>query len=629
MQTERAITEAPYLPLRSLERDIQLTPGADGVLYLRSRVALDPVDRHLPQILARTAAAFPDRPWLAQRRGPDKAWSVLDYAGGKRQVDAVTAALLELRMPGRPVMVLSANSLEHGVLQLAAMQARMPHAPVTPAYSLLAEDLAKLQAMADLLQPGLVFAQSGVQFERALRGLRLPADTVLACAADPLPDLPMRMWADLLAAPSTAAMAAAQEAAVAASVAAIEPSTVAKYLFTSGSTGVPKAVTITQGMLATAVTMHRQMFALPGPEQQVVLGWMPWSHVAAGLVQFATTIDSAAVYYLDEGKPVASAFGETLRNLRDVSPSNFSSVPVGFTMLVDELERDETLARRFFSKLQRLGYSGAKLPASVLERIQGLAVRHTGFRVPFASAYGSTETGASVTMIHWAGDGGGGIGLPHPGVELKLIPLDDERYEIRVKSDAVTPGYLNNPERTAEAFDEEGFFRMGDAVRFADRSNVHEGLVFGGRVAEEFKLQTGIFVRVGALRVEAIEAAQGLLADVVVAGSDQPYVSLLAWPNLAACRSLQNDPGLDLRDIVEAPWLKERLRDAFRDHNRRHTASSMRIRRLVLLSEPPSLGAGELTDKGYINQRAVLERRAELVESLYASQPPHNVILID
>ncbi|MCC2674311.1 MAG: AMP-dependent synthetase and ligase, partial [Ramlibacter sp.] len=381
---------APFRPLPFLERDIQVDREADGTLYLRSRVPLDEVAPHVPALLARSARDHPERPWLAQRRGDAREWQVLHYGEGKQRADAVTQALLDLQRPGRSVVVLSGNSLEHGILQLAAMQAGMPHVAITPAYALLATDLGKLQAMVDLVEPALVFVQNGRQFDRALKQLRLPSDCVILCAEDGGDLEGARAWSDFERVPVTPKVAQA--------VARIERDTVAKYLFTSGSTGTPKAVTLTHGMLCTAVTMHRQMVRYPeDAPPHVALSWMPWSHVAAGCALFCNNLADAHAMYLDEGKPVAGAFDETLRNVREVPPTHFTSVPVGYTMLADALEADVELARRFFSKLQRLGYSGAKLPDSVSDRLQALAVAHTGHRIPFVSAFGSTETAASVT----------------------------------------------------------------------------------------------------------------------------------------------------------------------------------------------------------------------------------------
>jgi feruloyl-CoA synthase len=613
--------QAPFRALSFLERDVSLEERADGTLYLRNNKALAALKPHLPGMLAASAQKHPDRVWLAQRRGPDRQWQTLGYAQGLRHVCAVTQALLDLQQRGRCIVVLSANSLEHAVVQLAAMQAGMPYAPITTAYSLLTPDLEKLQAMVDLLEPAVVFAQNGVQYERALRGLKLPADCTRVVVEAPLAELPMvqwQAWQNTMPTP-----------AVAASVEAIDPDNVAKYLFTSGSTGMPKATIVTHRMISVAVTMHEQMIQHPhDAEPGVMLDWMPWSHVASGNILFGTNLCEGASTYLDEGKPMPGAFDETLRNLREVSPTHLSSVPLGYNLLADALESDDALASRFFKNLQRLSYAGARLPDTVFTRLQNLAVKHTGFRIPFTSAFGSTETSAAVTMVYWCADWAGFIGLPHPGVVMKLVPLGDGRYEVRVRSDGVTPGYLHQPQATAQAFDEEGYFRMGDALTFVDRARPEEGLVFAGRVTEEFKLQSGIFVRVGALRVQALESAGGLLADAVVTGADETYVGLLAWPHLAACRQRLGQAELSAQDLLQSPDLHQALREAFAAHNRQHTGSSLQIRRIVLLAEPPSMGAGEITDKGYVNQRTALQRRADQVRRLYTEPPAPGVIVI-
>jgi len=627
MSAEIADTRGvPFRPHPFIARDVELQARADGVLLLRSRLPLNADLPHLPALLAQQAAATPDRTWLAQRRGPGRHWQHLRYGEAKRQVDAVTQVLLGLQRCGRCVMVLSGNSLEHAVLQLAAMQAGMPYAPVTPAYSLLTTNLATLQAMADVLKPAVVFAQNGRQFERALRGLRLPDDAQRVCVDDPLAEpvahQPLHRWADWLATAPTGE--------VAASTAAIEPKAVAKYLFTSGSTGQAKAVTITHEMLSLGAALHEQMEILSSDDPpREMLDWLPWSHVAGGSILFAMTLAEGGTAWLDEGKPVPGLFDETLRNLREVSPTQFGSVPIGFTMLVEALEQDASLASCFFRRLQRVSYAGAKMPDSIFKRMQALAVQATGMRIPFTSAFGSTETSASVTMSHWATESAGCIGLPHPGVLLKLLPLGEGRFELRVRSPANTPGYLDRPDATAAAFDDEGFFIMGDAVQFADPNDVNEGLVFAGRVSEEFKLQSGIFVRVGALRVEAIESAGGLLTDVVIAGADQPCLALLAWPNLNACRQRAGTPDASAADLVRAPWLRDAVRQAFSAHNAQEGGSSRRIHRVLLLAEPADMGQGEITDKGYINQRRVLERRASDVARLFTDIPDADVITID
>lgn len=617
----QSLAQVPFRPHPFVDRRVQLARRDDGTLLLQSGVPLEDNRETWPQALARQAQHRPQTTWLAQRRGPERAWLRLSYAQAKAQTDAITEALIALRQAGRTVMVLSGNSLEHAIMSMAAMQAGMPYAPITPAYSLLTPTLETLQGMVDLLNPAVLFVQDGARFKRVIHELRIPPDARFVCVDD-VPDHPMvaawHVWLQTQVTPEV------DEALV-----AIQPDAVAKYLFTSGSTGQAKAVVITHGMLSNGVAMHRQVVQPSYREQPMqVLAWLPWSHVAGGSIQFGMVLASGGTMWLDDGKPVPGQFDETIRNLREISPTEFGSVPLGYSMLVDALEQDAGLARSFFRDLRVVAYAGAKMPEAVYERMQVVAVRAMGQRIPFISAFGSTETSASVTISHWCTESAGCIGLPHPGVAVKLVPLDGDRYEIRVRSDVVTPGYLNRPDATAEAFDEEGFFLMGDAIQFIDPDVIEEGLVFAGRVSEEFKLQSGIFVRVGSLRVEVIDAADGLLSDVVVAGADQPHIALLAWPNLAVCRARAGMPQAAAADLITSDWMRAAVREAMRRHNAAGGGSSRRVHRVLLLADAPNMGAGEITDKGYVNQRRVLARRAQEVARLFADSPDDDVIQI-
>ena len=609
---------APFLPIPFLARDVDVTPRADGSVLMHSRVPLGPVEPHLPGLLHRQAAERPAQAWLCQR-GADGGWRSLAYGEAARQVDAATQWLLSLGQPGRNVMVLSGNSPEHAVFELAAMQARMPYVPVTPAYSLLSTDHGKLRSMVELIRPAVLFVQDAARFERALRALDT-RDIAIVFAGSAAAGLPGTPWAEVLATPAGEA--------VRQSVEAIRPDTVAKYLFTSGSTGVPKAVPLTQHMLCATTAMHAHTVRRDAAtESSVLLEWLPWSHVAGGTAIFNSVLEDGGTLYLDDGRPVPGEFDKTLRNLEEISPTRFSSVPAGYAMLADALERSDTLGQRFFRRLQRLTSSGAKLPDSVYQRLQAQAVRHRGGRIPFVAGYGSTETCAATTVVHWPTERSGLVGLPQPGVQLKLVPLDAQRYEVRVQGPSVMSGYLAQPELTREAFDEEGYYRMGDAVTFVDRERPEEGLAFAGRVAEEFKLLSGIFVRVGSLRVDALSGLAPLVSDVVVTAPDRPWVGLLAWLNLAVCQARFGPLGID--ELVRHGPLHDALREALRQHNQRHTGSSMRIARVRLLTEAPSMDAGEITDKGYINQRAVLARREDAVEALYADPPAPDVVVVE
>lgn len=611
-----APTDVPFREVHLLERDVSWEHRPDGTVLVHHNRPLTGVPPHLPALLRRNAATVPERVWLAERRGPDSAWSELTYADAAANVDAITQALLDLDVGGRPVMVLSGNSLEHAQVQLAAMQARLPYVPVTAAYSLAVSDYGRLQAMVDLLDPAVLVVQDADAFGAALDAVA--GDRwVIAVDGDRSGERVLR-WSDLVGTPVTGE--------VEASIEAITPDTVAKYLFTSGSTGTPKAVTVTQRMLGTLTASNHTLSDKSDLTHARYVEWLPWSHVAGGNAVFCKILMSRATLYLDGGRPVPGAFDVTLRNLREISPSGFSSMPVGYAMLVDAMDDDPVLGATFFKELQHVTYSGARLPDDIYQRFQAHAVAHTGFRLPFLSGFGSTETSPACAFVYWPAERAGLIGLPQPGVELKLVPFDEGRYEVRVRSDAVTPGYYQQPDLTRAAFDEEGFFKMGDAAAFADEARPEEGLVFAGRLAEEFKLTSGVFVRVTSLRVAALTAAAPYLQDVVVAGDGQPYVALLAWPNPHALADLGVDPDTD---PTTNESVRAELRRAFAAYNQEHPASSLRVRRLMLMTEPFSQELGEINDKRYVNQRRVLDLRRAAVEELFAENPGPAVLELD
>ncbi len=603
----------PFKPVNWMPRDIETTRRTDGTILMRSRVPLGPSAPHIPSYLRQWAAERPAQAWLAQRRGIGRAWRHVSYAEAMRQVDAITQWLLALDLPAaRPVAILSGNSIEHALLTMAAMQARVPAAPVSPAYSLLSHDHAKLRYIFKLIRPGVVMVQDGAQFARALAALDL-ADVTVVHVDNPPAGLESVSWDAILATPATEA--------VAASVAAIGPDTVGKLLFTSGSTGMPKGVINTQRMMCVNVTMMQQARPRdPDEPPPIVLDWLPWNHTMGGNATFHNLLCAGGTFYIDEGRPVPALFGETLRNLREISPSAYSNVPAGYAMLATALEADDALARKFFANLAILSYGGAALSDDLYERMQALAIRHTGQRIVFSTGWGSTETAPTATSTYWTSERVGLIGLPFAGVELKLVPVGG-KYEVRVRGELVTPGYYRQPELTEKAFDEEGFYRIGDAAVFVDPDDPVRGLVFAGRVVEDFKLASGTFVHVGSLRLAAIAAASPVIADALVTGQDRDWVGLLAWPNVEACRALAGLPataGVD--EVIAAAAVVERLRDGLRAHNRAQSGSSMVIRRAMLMNEPPSIDGNELTDKGYVNQRAALERRAALVARLYGEE---------
>jgi len=606
--------QAPFKPIDFLSRDVKVERRADGTIVLQSNHRLKPYEKHVPAFVAHWAAEAPDRVWLAQRRGPDREWLKVTYAEAKKQVDAVTQALLDRGFgPDKPVMILSSNSIEFALLTMAAMQARTPVAPVSPAYSVMSQDHAKLRYVFDLIKPGLIFVQNGEIYARALAALDL--EGVLLVHVDKAPPKMQSLpWSELIATRPTEA--------VAASIERIEPKTTGKFLFTSGSTGMPKAVINTQEMMCANLAMGQMSRTRKASDPPaVMLDWLPWNHTMGGNATFQGNLADGGTTYIDDGKPLPGLFEETLRNLREVSPTYFANVPAGYAMLATALENDDALARRFFKNLNSLAYGGATLPDDLYQRIEALAVKYTGYRLPFVTGWGSTETSPTATTVHWASERVGLVGLPFPGVQLKMVPTGEEgRYELRLKSVIVTPGYHKQPDLTAQMLDEEGFYKIGDAGRFVDAGDPSLGLIFDGRVVEDFKLMSGTFVLVGTLRTAAIAAASPVLQDAVVCGQDREYVGLLGFPNIAACRQLAADSEarLTTADLLVHPAVVGTLKAGLAKMNAEGGGSSMQVKRVLLMAEPPSVDGNEMTDKGYINQRATLERRKTLVDKLYA-----------
>jgi feruloyl-CoA synthase len=617
-----AVLEKPaFRKIEWLKRDIAVDRRADGAIVLKSRVPLQPYEKHIPASLAKWARVAPERIWLAQRGGADRQWRKVSYGEAKRTVDALTQGLLNLGIAeGRPVAILSGNSIEHALMTQAAMQARLPAAPVSPAYSLMSQDHAKLKYLFGLIKPAVVMVQDCPIFEKALKAIDLTGVSVIHVAR-PIEGIESVAYADLAATPVTKD--------VDESIAKISPDTIGKLLFTSGSTGMPKAVINTQQMMCANAAMMMQVRPrnADGPIS-TVLDWMPWNHTMGGNAAFNPILVDGGTLYIDDGRPLPGQLEETIRNLREVSPTYYANVPAGYTALAAAMEKDDALCRSFFRNLSIMAYGGARLPDDLYDRMQALAVKTTGERIVFYTGWGSTETAPTATGTYWDTERVGLIGLPFPGVELKMVPCAS-KYELRLRGINVTPGYFAQPELTAKMFDEEGFYCIGDAGAFVDPDDPVAGIIFAGRVVEDFKLTTGTFVHVGSLRTDAIAAATPVVHDALVAGQDRPFIALLAWPNLHACRQLVGNPEATFEDVVRHPAVIACLKRGLEAHNKSVAGvSSMRVARVMLLVEPPSIDGNELTDKGYINQRAGLERRADLVERLYAERPGQDVIVL-
>ena len=592
--------------------------GANGVVYLRSPEALGPYPVRITDRLEHWATTAPDRVFLAQRDGAG-GWRTITYQQTIDSVRRLAQGLLDRHLsPDRPVLILSGNGIDHALLALAAMYVGVPYAPIAPAYSLQARDYSTLRQIFTRLGPGLAFADDGAAFEPALAQV-LPADVELVVSASRPATLPSTPFAALQA-PAGADVDAAR--------ARVGPDTIAKVLFTSGSTGRPKGVINTQRMLCANQVMIRTVMAFLADEPPVLCCWLPWNHTAGGNHNFGLVLYNGGTFYIDEGKPTPGLFDVTLRNLREISATAHFTVPRTYEMLLPHLRTDPVLRETFFKRLQIYFYAAAGLSQHLWDELRDLAVEACGEELLIVTGFGATETAPYALTTGGRGAVAGMIGLPAPGMELKLVPVD-EKKEARVRGPNVTPGYWGDEGLTRASFDEEGFYRLGDAMDFVDPADPQRGLTFNGRLAEDFKLSTGTWVSVGPLRSKVLLQAAGCAQDVVIAGHDRDFPAGLIFPNLAACREIAGiAPGdLTVHDVLSHPAVVARFQGALNALARQATGSSTFLARAVVLDTPPSLDAREITDKGSLNQRAVLEHRATRVEELYSTNPPPHVYL--
>ncbi|MEO6270826.1 MAG: feruloyl-CoA synthase [Lautropia sp.] len=598
------------------EPTVSVTSRPDGSRLARSEVALQPYSRAVGEWLLRWTDQTPTRVFLAQRQAAG--WRQVTYSEALAQVRALATWMLGHGLGAdRPLMILSDNSIEHALLTLAAMQVGVPAVPVSPAYSLLSQDHAKLKAIVRTIAPGAMFAASAERFAPALAAI---ADSHGAILIDGAAD---SASADI---GYPALLATTDVDLVDRAFRSVGPDTIAKILFTSGSTGVPKGVINTQRMLCASQQAKLQVWPFLARTPPVIVDWLPWNHTFGGNHNFNMVLRNGGTLYIDAGKAAPGLFDKTLENLREISPTIYFNVPRGYDFLVGALADDRVLRDRFFQRLQVIFSAAAALPQHLWEALERLSREALGRSVPMVAAWGSTETAPLATDCHFQAQKSGVIGLPVPGCELKLVPAG-AKLEIRVRGVNVTPGYWRQPAMTEAAFDEEGFYRIGDAVRWLDDRHPEAGLLFDGRIAEDFKVSSGTWVSVGSLRLRALEALAPLAQDIVVCGHDRDDVRLLVYPNVAACRQLA---GLEPQSPLVAALGSEAVREVVTEGLRRLRATasgtSASAAAAMLLVEPPSIDAGEITDKGYINQGAVLERRASLVASLYRSPPPADVI---
>jgi len=580
---------------------------ADGSTIVRSATPLQPAARCVGEWLEHWARAAPDRVFLGERTG-GAPWTTVTYRDALRQVRSIAAwALAQGLSAQRPLAVLSDNSVDHALLALGAMHAGVPVAAISPAYSLMSRDFDKLRSMIALLQPGAIYVSATKPFAAALAAIAPLHDAKIVSGAADGEAIPFRSIASTAETPD-----------VARAFAAVTPDTIAKFLFTSGSTGTPKAVINTQRMLTSSQQAKAQTWTfLEGAgEDLVILDWLPWSHTFGANHNFNLVLRNGGTLYVDGGKPAPGLFDTSLANLRSVVPTVYFNVPRGFDMLIAAMRGDEELRRKFFGGVRFAFYAGAALPQNLWDALEELSLQTVGRKLPMVSAWGSTETSPLATDCHFLAKRSGNIGVPIPGTELKLVPSGD-KLEVRVRGPNVTPGYWKAPELTAQAFDDEGFYLIGDAVKFADPAHPELGLFFDGRVAEDFKLNSGTWVSVGTLRVAGIAALAPLAQDIVVTGHDGDEVRFLVFPNIAACRSHAGLPdSWSADDVLRHDKVRAAIGQGLARLKAQAPNSSGHATRALLMSEPASVDGGEITDKGYINQRAVLTRRAAAVAVL-------------
>jgi feruloyl-CoA synthase len=612
--TTAAMRPIAYAPVATLQQKRE-----NGSLVVRARAPLGSYDKSLARMFRAAVEAQPGRIFLAEHGG--EGWRKLTYAEARRQVDAIAAALIDRGLSAeRPVMILSGNAIDHALLMLAGYTAGVPIAPVSVAYSLQSQDHAKLRHISSLLCPGLIYVADTAPYARALAALDLAGVEVVAStnSAGRAGVTPFEQLVRTSAGP-----------AVNTAVAATSEDTIAKILFTSGSTGLPKGVINTHGMLTANQQQIAQIWPFLAEQPLVLLDWLPWNHTFGGNHNFNLVMRHAGTLFIDGGKPLPTMIGETVRNLREISPTVYFSVPTGYAALLPYLEQDEALARSFCGRLRLIFYAGAALPQDLWARLEAVSVRTTGKRIAMTSSWGTTETAPLATAAHFDIDRAGPIGVPVPGVELKLVPTA-RSFELRVRGPNVTPGYWKCPDLTAAAFDPEGFYKPGDAVRFVDPADPNKGVEFDGRLTEDFKLMTGTWVHVGKVRLSALAATSPAIQDAIIAGENRAFVGMLAWLNAAGCQTIvgAGEP-IGHAELARHPLVREHVRRTITQLNAQHSESSARIARVLLLPDLPSIDANEITDKGYINQRLALEHRRTFVERLFAGHLDQDVIVLD
>ena len=598
-----------------------LETKAHGICYVRCEIPLPPVATRLTDRLDHWAQHTPDQIFLAQRQ-EDKNWRTVNYRVTQQKVRHLASALLARKLSAeRPLMVLSGNDIEQGLLSLACMLIGVPFVPVSPAYSLISTDYDKLRTILAKVTPGLIFINTTAPFAKAITATVDPSVEIVAGQGS-LSDRSVTTYSDLQSTPLSADLDRM--------TAQVGPETIAKILFTSGSTGQPKGVINTQRMLCANQAMLAHSLAQGVIEPPVLVDWLPWHHTFGGNHNFGYVLNNGGSLYIDEGKPTPAGIAMTAHNLSEIAPTVYFNVPKGYEELLSCLRNDEALRKNFFKNLRMTFYAGAGLPPHVAQALDKLAIATVGRKILMVTSLGSTETAPASLFCTKQTARPGVVGVPLPGVELKLVPVA-EKLELRLRGPNITPGYWKDPEQTAKAFDDEGFYCIGDALKFVTPGDPNDGFIFDGRISEDFKLATGTWVSVGPLRGKLIASFAPFVKDAVIAGHDRDDIMALLLPDFEAIRNLLGADAQGASDsaVLAHPRLRQDIQNRLSDLAGQATGSSTRVARVVFLTEPPSIDANEITDKGSINQRAVLARRAALVERLYENPPLAEAISAD